>query len=83
MYNLESYLKYESMFNSQVGISHNSVVKYFQCFKTICKYGIKRNLIKNNPFLVYNEKLVIRDAIFLTKDELETPPSTNLGFTLL
>ncbi|SDB30531.1 Site-specific recombinase XerD [Flavobacteriaceae bacterium MAR_2010_188] len=71
VYNLESYLKYESTFKSQVGISHNSVVKYFQCFKTVCKYGIKRNLINNNPFLIFDEKLVIEEAIFLTKDELE------------
>ncbi|MBZ0328262.1 MAG: site-specific integrase [Altibacter sp.] len=71
VYNLESYLKYESTFNSKVGISHNSVVKYFQCFKTICKYGIKRNLIISNPFICYDEKLKIKDAVFLTKDELE------------
>src|SRR5690606_23328500 len=71
IYNLESYLKYESTFKSKVGISHNSVVKYFQCFKTVCKYGVKRNLINTNPFLIYDEKLVIEEAIFLTKDELE------------
>ncbi|TXD53656.1 site-specific integrase [Polaribacter sp. IC063] len=71
IYNLETYLKYESTFKSKVGISHNSVVKYFQCFKTVCKYGIKRNLIRSNPFLCYDEKLVIQDAIFLTKDELK------------
>jgi len=71
VYNLEDYLKYESTYKSKVGISHNSVVKYFQCFKTVCKYGIKRNKIISNPFLCYDEKLVIEDAVFLTKDELE------------
>jgi len=71
VYNLESYLKYESSFNTKVGISHNSVVKYFQCFKTVCNYGIKRNLIASNPFLSYDEKLIVKDAIFLTKEELE------------
>ena len=69
--NLEEYLKYESTFKNKVGISHNSVVKYFQCFKTVCKYGIKRNKITSNPFLCYDEKLVIEEAVFLTKDELE------------
>ena len=68
---MESYLKYESTFKSKVGISHNSVVKYFQCFKTVCHYGIKRNLIISNPFLTYDEKLVVKEAVFLTKDELE------------
>ena len=71
IYNLELFLKYESSFKGNIGISHNSVVKYFQCFKTICQYGIKRNLIKSNPFLCYDEKLVIKEAIFLTKEELE------------
>jgi len=59
-------------FKSMVGISHNSVVKYFQCFKTVCKYGIKYNLNTTNPFLCYDEKLVIEDVVFLTKDELES-----------
>jgi site-specific recombinase XerD len=71
IYNLENFLKYESSFNSKVGISHNCVIKYFQCFKTVCIYGIKRNMITNNPFLCYDEKLVTKDAVFLTKDELE------------
>lgn len=71
IYNLESYLKYESTFKNKTGISHNSVVKYFQCFKTVCRYGIKHNLIITNPFLSYDEKLVIKEAVFLTKDELE------------
>jgi site-specific recombinase XerD len=71
IYNLETYLRYESTFNYKIGISHNSVVKYFQCFKTVCHYGLKRNLIITNPFLIYDEKLVTKDAIFLTKDELQ------------
>ncbi|WP_245574775.1 phage integrase SAM-like domain-containing protein [Gaetbulibacter saemankumensis] len=70
IYNLESYLKYESTFNNKTGISHNYTVKYIQCFKTVCNYAIKRNLINNNPFLIYDEKLVIKDAIFLTNEEL-------------
>ena len=79
IFNLESYLKYESTFKNKVGISHNSVVKYFQCFKTVCQYGIKRNLIISNPFLAYDEKLVIKEAVFLTKDELER--IENKGFS--
>jgi integrase len=71
IYDLESFLKYESVFKDKVGIKHNSVVKYFQCFKTVCNYGLKRSLITVNPFLIYDEKLIIEDAVFLTKDELE------------
>jgi integrase len=32
---------------------------------------LKRGLISSNPFLIYGEKLIIQDAVFLTKDELE------------
>ncbi|WP_298553595.1 site-specific integrase [uncultured Algibacter sp.] len=71
IYELESFLKYESTFKSKVGINHNSVVKYFQCFKTVCNYGIKRNIISKNPFLCYDEKLIIKEAVFLTQDELQ------------
>ncbi|MCR8667936.1 site-specific integrase [Aestuariibaculum sp. M13] len=71
IYSLEDYLKYESSFNGKKGISHNSVVKYFQCFSTMCNYGIKHSIIKYNPFSVYDEKLIITDAVFLTKEELQ------------
>jgi hypothetical protein len=35
IYNLESYLKYESQYKGIVGIKNNSVVKYFKNFKLI------------------------------------------------
>jgi len=71
IYDLEYYLKYESTFKDKKGINHNSVVKYFQCYKTMCRFGLKRNLINKNPFLVYDEKLIIKDAVFLTLEELQ------------
>lgn len=70
IYNLESYLKYESEFKGVVGIKNNSVVKYFTNFKTMCNFGIKLNLIDKNPFNNYDGKLKIRDATFLTTEEL-------------
>ena len=72
IYNLETYLKFESEFKGVVGIKNNSVVKYFKNFKTICNYGIKMDLIDKNPFNVYNGKLKIKDATFLTVDELNS-----------
>ncbi len=71
IYQLEYFLKFESTFNDIVGISHNSVVKFFQCYKTMCRFGMKRNLISNNPFSVYDEKIITKDAIFLTHEELQ------------
>lgn len=71
IYNLETYLRYESTHRGKIGIGHNTVVKYFRALKTICKYGIKYKVITSNPFLEYDEKLNIKEAVFLTKDELE------------
>ena len=70
IYNLETYLKFESEFKGVVGIKNNSVVKYFKNFKTICNYGIKMELIDKNPFNIYNGKLKIKDATFLSTEEL-------------
>lgn len=71
IYNLESYLRYESTYRGKIGIGHNTVVKYFRALKTICKYGIRYKMITTNPFLEYNERLKVKEAVFLTKDELE------------
>lgn len=68
---LEDYLKHESIYKGKIGIGHNSVVKYFKTFKTVCNYGIKMNLINENPFNCYEGKLKIKEAVFLTKKELE------------
>lgn len=70
IYNLETYLKFESEFKGVVGIKNNSVVKYFKNFKTICNYAIKMELIDKNPFNVYNGKLKVKDATFLSSEEL-------------
>ncbi|QBZ98852.1 site-specific integrase [Flavobacterium sangjuense] len=70
IHNLESYLKYESEFKGIIGIKNNSVVKYFTNFKTMINFGIKINLIDKNPFVKYEGKLKVRDATFLTTDEL-------------
>ncbi len=71
IYNLESYLKFESEFKGKLGIKNNSVVKYFKNLKTICNYAIKMELIDKNPFNVYNGKIKEIEATFLTEEELE------------
>jgi len=72
IYNLESFLKYESVYKGKVGIENNSVVKYFKNFKTVCNYGIKMELIQKNPFDKYNGKIKTKEAVFLTQQELNT-----------
>lgn len=71
VYGLEEYLKYESCFNNQKGIKNNSVVKYMRMYKTACNYCIRMELIERNPFNVYNGKIKITDAVFLTQQELD------------
>jgi site-specific recombinase XerD len=70
IYSLDSYLRYESVYKGKVGIKNNSVVKYFKTFKTVCNFGIKLDLISKNPFSKYDGRLKIKDATFLTQDEL-------------
>ena len=71
IYNLESYLKFESEFKGKLGIKNNSVVKYFKNLKTICNYAIKMELIDKNPFNAYNGKIKVIEATYLTEEELE------------
>ncbi|NGY37263.1 site-specific integrase [Flavobacterium sp. XN-5] len=70
IYNLESFLKYESNFKGKVGIKNNSVVKYMRMYKTACNYSIRMGLIDKNPFAFYDGKINIKDAVFLTQQEL-------------
>jgi integrase len=71
IYNLESYLKFESEFKGKLGIKNNSVVKYFKNLKTICNYAIKMELIDKNPFNAYSGKIKVIEATYLTEEELE------------
>lgn len=70
IYNLESFLKYESAFKRKIGIKNNSMVKYMRMYKTSFNYSIKMGLIDKNPFNLYDGKLNIKEATFLTQQEL-------------
>ena len=83
IYNLESYLKYESQYKGIVGIKNNSVVKYFKNFKTVCNYGIKMELIDKNPFANYDGKLKVTEAVFLSQEELNKIENLQLTNTRL
>ncbi|MFY8069012.1 MAG: site-specific integrase [Flavobacterium sp.] len=72
IYNLESYLKYESTYKDKTGIKNNSVVKYFKNFKTVCNYCVKIDIIDKNPFNKYSGKINIKEATFLTQKELDS-----------
>jgi site-specific recombinase XerD len=72
VFKLEQFLKYESSFKEQTGIKNNSVVKYMKMYKTACNYAIKMDLIIKNPFNIYDGRLSVKDAVFLTQQELNT-----------
>ncbi|KQO27926.1 tyrosine type site-specific recombinase [Flavobacterium sp. Leaf82] len=72
VFKLEQFLKYESSFKEQTGIKNNSVVKYMKMYKTACNYSIKMDLIIKNPFNIYDGRLSVKDAVFLTQQELNT-----------
>lgn len=71
IYNLEEFLKYESNFKGHIGIKNNSVVKYIKMYKTAFNYAIRMDLIQKNPFNVYEGKLSVKDAVFLSQSELD------------
>lgn len=70
VYNLESFLKYESEFKGKTGIQNNSVVKYMRMYKTACNYSVRMSIIDENPFNLYDGKIHVTDSIFLTQEEL-------------
>lgn len=72
VFKLEQFLKYESNFKEQTGIKNNSVVKYMKMYKTACNYAIKMDLIIKNLFNIYDGRLSVKDAVFLTQQELNT-----------
>ncbi|MFP9098549.1 phage integrase SAM-like domain-containing protein [Flavobacterium sp. RHBU_24] len=84
VHNLEDFLRYESSFKGRTGIKNNSVVKYIKIYKTACNYCIKLDLLAKNPFNVFQGRLKVTDAVFLTQAELnliegKTMPAERLG----
>jgi integrase len=71
IYNLENYMKFESVYKNKLGIENNSIVKYFKNLKTICNYSIKMDFIEKNPFNKYSGKIKTKEATYLTSEELE------------
>lgn len=83
IYNLESFLKYESNYKGRIGIQNNSVVKYMRMYKTCCKHNIKMGIIEKNPFNIYDGKINTKDAVFLTQKELDSIENKKFSFKRL
>jgi site-specific recombinase XerD len=54
------------------GIGNNTTVKYVQSFRRLMNLAVKYDWIHKDPFLLYDKKIKVKDAIFLKKDELES-----------
>ncbi|MEO8254643.1 MAG: site-specific integrase [Flavobacterium sp.] len=83
VHNLEEFLTYESTYKRRTGIKNNSVVKYIKSYKTACNHCIKLDLLEKNPFNVYRGRLTVKDAIFLTQEELKRIENKQLSFERL
>lgn len=79
IFNLESYLKYESNFKGRIGVKNNSVVKYMRMYKTAFNYAVKMGKLARNPFDIYEGKLNIKNAVYLTPEELKTIETKKFG----
>lgn len=65
IYNLESFMKFESCYNDKIGIKNNSVVKYFKNLKTMDGKKIKKLHIKD-----LNQELLLFPLYNLQKTEI-------------
>lgn len=83
VYHLESFLRYDSTFKGTTGIRNNSVVKYMRMYKTAFKYGMRMGLIERNPFDLYDGKLHVSEAVFLTQQELNLIQDKSFGIQRL
>jgi site-specific recombinase XerD len=83
IHNLEEFLTYESTYRRRKGIKNNSVVKYIKVYKTACSHCFKLDLLEKNPFNVYQGKLSVKDAVFLTQDELKRIEDKKISFERL
>ncbi|MCV9926247.1 hypothetical protein OIU83_01175 [Flavobacterium sp. LS1R49] len=52
-------------------------------YKTACKYSVRMGLIDKDPFSVYDGKLYITDAIFLSQEELDRIENKNFSIKRL
>lgn len=83
VHNLEEFLTYDSTYKGRRGIKNNSVVKYIKSYKTACTHCFKLDLLEKNPFNVYSGRLSVKDAVFLSQEELKRIENKLLSFERL
>lgn len=69
--NYEFIDSFDAFLRSVKGIANNATVKYIQSFRGVIRMGVKYEWIAKDPFMMYDKKVKKKDAVYLTKDELE------------
>ncbi len=62
---------FDLFLRSNKNIGNNTTVKYVQSFRRLINLAIKYDWIEKDPFKLYDKKVIVKDAEFLTKEELE------------
>jgi integrase len=70
VYDLDEYLRFDRIHGNNSGLANNTTVKYIRNISTMINHSVKRGLINNNPFLVFDGKLEDLETTFLTLEEL-------------
>jgi site-specific recombinase XerD len=56
---------------SEKGIGNNTTVKYVQSFRRLMNIAVKYDWLLKDPFILYEKKVKVKDAEYLTQGELE------------
>nr|WP_319399109.1 site-specific integrase [uncultured Carboxylicivirga sp.] len=75
--NYELYLKTERK------CAHNTAIKYLKNFKKIVRIALANGWMKKDPFATIKFKLKPVDAVYLTKEELDTVINKEIGIERL
>ncbi|NQX97845.1 MAG: site-specific integrase, partial [Flavobacteriales bacterium] len=62
---------FDNYLRVQKTIGNNTTVKYVQGFRRLMNLAVKYDWLIKDPFLLYDKKVKVKDAIFLTKEELQ------------
>ena len=63
---------YELYLKTERNCAHNTAIKYLKNFKKIVRIALANGWIKKDPFATIKFKLKPVDAVYLTKEELDT-----------
>lgn len=70
VFDFDEYLRFDRIHGNNKGLANNTTVKYIRNISVMINHSVKRGLINNNPFLVFDGKLEDLETTFLTLEEL-------------